>query len=519
MSGDHEMTSATTTGDASGPGPTGALARLLDGGPGDPMVYLDGVATSRDELRATATELGAALRSAGLSGRAVGVCLPNAPDAIAAWFAVWEAEGTFVPLNPRVPPAELVAVAETTGIEAVVTRPEAVASFAGAPVTARVDVGPVTVLRLDAASPRAVEPAQAIVQFTSGTTGRPKAVVLRHDTVSELLDGVIGSLRGGRSGTPARMPNIVPVSLSLWAGIYQVLFAFTLGVPVVLMHRFEPQEFARLCREFGIRSSVLPPAALVMLLHEPDLESLEPLRYIRSVSAPLSPAHARRFHDRFGIAILNGYGQTELGGEAVGWTADDWKRYGTEKLGSVGRPHPAFELRVRLDDGSLATKGETGELEIKSSQALPPEDAAMEGRITDDGWLRTGDLARIDGDGFVWIEGRVSAMINRGGLKVFPDEVEERMRTLPAVLDVAVSGVPDERLGEVPWAFVVAAPGADVDPDAVRAACRELMAPYKVPAGVTVVDELPRNEIGKVLRQELVAAFERAPGPPPAGSA
>jgi acyl-CoA synthetase (AMP-forming)/AMP-acid ligase II len=317
---------------------------------------------------------------------------------------------------------------------------------------------------------------------------------------------VIGSLRGDRRDR-ARMSNLVPVSLSLWAGIYQVLFAFTLGVPVVLMERFEPREFARLVRAHGIRSSVLPPAALVMLLHDPAIDTLEPLRYVRSVSAPLSPAHARKFHDRFGIAVLNGYGQTELGGEAVGWSADDWKRFGTEKLGSVGRPHDAFELRVRADDGTLAPAGENGELEIRSSQALPPEDAAMEGRITDDGWLRTGDLARIDADGFVWIEGRVSAMINRGGLKVFPDEVEEHLRAYPGITDVAVVGVADERLGEVPWAFVVADTGAHLDPDALRAWCHDRMAPYKIPVGITLVDDLPRNEAGKVLRADLVAGF------------
>ena len=100
----------------------------------------------------------------------------------------------------------------------------------------------------------------------------------------------------------------------------------------------------------------------------------------------------------------------------------------------------------------------------------------MEGRVTSDGWLRTGDLARIDDEGFVWIEGRVSAMINRGGLKVFPDEVEELLRGHPAVEDAAVAGVPDERLGEVPWAFVVARPGAAVDPDELRAWCRDHMA-------------------------------------------
>ncbi len=122
-----------------------------------------------------------------------------------------------------------------------------------------------------------------------------------------------------------------------------------------------------------------------------------------------------------------------------------------------------------------------------------------------DGWFRTGDVGRVDADGFVWIEGRVSDMINRGGLKVFPAEVAEVIRLSPAVADVAVVAVPDERLGEVPWAFVVpAAPGADVDADALGALCREHLAPYKVPVRFEAIDELPRNEIGKVLVTALV---------------
>ena len=456
---------------------TPSLGTLLDGDPDDVVAYLDGTATTRAELRAAADAIAAQLRHAGLEREAIGVLAPNTPGAIAAWCGVWRVGGAFVPLNPRVPPAERDRLISSTGVTAVI-EPPAVNAVAGA-------------------TSRTVHAGEAIIQFTSGTTGRPKAVPLRHDTVLALLDGVIGSLRSGRADNGrAPMPNLVPVSLSLWAGIYQVLFAFRLGAPVVLMERFEPAEFARLVAEYGIRSSVLPPAAMVMLARDANVTTLEPLRYVRSVSAPLSPIHARHFHDRFGVAILNGYGQTELGGEVVGWTGADWKEFGAAKLGAVGRPHAGIDVRVH-----------DGELEVRSSSTTP--DAATLGdRMTEDGWLRTGDLARIDDDGFVWIEGRVSSMVNRGGLKVFPDEVEEHLREHPAIADAAVAGVPDDRLGEVPWAFVVVEPGTTIDADMLRDWCRPRMAAYKVPAGVTVVDELPRNEIGKLLRQDLVPLAE-----------
>jgi acyl-CoA synthetase (AMP-forming)/AMP-acid ligase II len=456
-----------------------SLAKLLEGDPDEVVVYVGAVATRREELRTLVDAFTGALREASLEGGAIGVLGANTTETIAAWFAVWNVDGAFVPLNPRVPPTERARAMETTGVAAVL------------------DVAAGSLRMLAPAQPRRLGGGEAIIQFTSGTTGPPKAVPLRHDTIQGLLDGVIGTLRGKQPGERARMPNLVPVSLSLWAGIYQVLFAFTLGVPVVLMEQFSPGEFARLVREHGIRSSVLPPAALVMLLQDPDVTSLEPLRYVRSVSAPLSPTHARAFHERFGVAILNGYGQTELGGEVLGWSAADWKQFGPAKLGAVGRPHAGIEVRVHDD-----------ELQVRSVSARTDEGGAVDAgalgdRLTDDGWLRTGDLARIDEDGFVWIEGRVSSMINRGGLKVFPDEVEEHLREFPGVRDAAVAGVPDERLGEVPWAFLVVAPGASLDADALRTWCRERMAPYKIPAGVTFLDELPRNEIGKLLRQDL----------------
>ncbi len=464
--------------------PPPSLGDLLEGDPQSVAVYVNGLATTRGQLRAAAEALAGELRGAGLSRQLIGVLAANGPGAIAAWFAVWSVGGAFVPLNPRVPEAERDRLITSTGAAAVI---EAASLSTSQPRLHRVAGAPA----------RAPDDGVAIVQVTSGTTGRPMAVPLRHDTVLALLDGVIGSLRGSRPGSRtvtdhAPMPNLVPVSLSLWAGIYQVLFAFRIGAPVVLMEKFDPVEFSRLVAEYGIKSSVLPPAAMVMLTRDERVTTLAPLRYVRSVSAPLSPTHARDFHGRFGVGILNGYGQTELGGEVVGWTAADWREFGEAKLGAVGRPHAGIEVRVRDD-----------ELQVRSRTAAPPDAAALGDRLTEDGWLRTGDLARVDEDGFVWIDGRVSAMVNRGGLKVFPDEVEEQLREHPLVADAAIAGVPDDRLGEVPWAFVVLEPGADLHADTLCEWCRSRLAAYKIPAGITVLDALPRNEIGKLLRQDL----------------
>ena len=435
-------------------------ALLVDGDPGAPMVLAGGDTLTRAELVRDARAVHDALVAAGVGpGDAVAAVLPDRPATLAALFGVWLAHAVYVPLNPRATAREHERVLGQVR-PAVLVREGSVEPL-GSPIRHDVDV--------------------ALVQLTSGTTGPSKPVPLRHSTVLALMDGVLQKLgwRGADPGRPAQ-PNLIPVSLSLWAGIYNVLFAFRVGAPVVLMEAFSTTELARLVRRFEIRSAVLPPAAMTMLCDDDTVTDLHPLRIVRSITAPLSPLQARRFRDKFGITVLNSYGQTELGGEVVGWNASDAREHGDAKLGAVGRPHEGVELR--LDD--------TGELWVHTPA------------MGDGEYQRTGDIASIDDDGFVWIEGRVSDMVNRGGLKVFPAEVEEVLRLHPDVQDVAVTGVPDDRLGEVPWAFVVAS-GADVDERALDEHCRRHLAPYKVPVRFEAVDALPRNEVGKVVHRDL----------------
>jgi acyl-CoA synthetase (AMP-forming)/AMP-acid ligase II len=194
----------------------------------------------------------------------------------------------------------------------------------------------------------------------------------------------------------------------------------------------------------------------------------------------------------------------------VGWTAADTREFGDAKLGAVGRPHPGVTVRILDEDRREVAPGDAGEIWIRSS--FGSRSGQIEPERLMDGFLRTGDLGRLDADGFLWIEGRVSDMVNRGGLKIVPQEVEEVLRAHPAVLDACVAGVPDERLGEVPVAWVRPQPGGVPDPADLMAHAREHLAGYKVPVEVRFVDDFPRNEIGKVLRRELAASHEAAPG-------
>ena len=278
--------------------------------PEAPAVYAGGLDHSWADLRGRAEAVAVDLAAADVRpGQAVGVMLPNGADLIATLFGVWRAGAVYVPINPRLTEGEIAHVLASTG-------PAAVVSAAG--IESRPDA-------------RTFDDDVALVSFTSGTTGRPKPVLLTHSGVVTLLDGVISKLRGGKPaaadpGAPARpapppMPNLIPVSLSLWAGIYNVLFALRVGAPVVVMDGFDPLELATLVRRHGIRSTVLPPAAMVALVDDERVTDLAPLRFVRSITAPLSPRQARRFRDRFGISVLNCYGQTEIGGEIIGWSA------------------------------------------------------------------------------------------------------------------------------------------------------------------------------------------------------
>ncbi len=479
------------------------------GAPGDALVH-EGVDRSftRAEVEASVDQLADALLAAGVQrGQAVAVSLPNGAHVVVALFAVWRIDAVYVPVNPRLSDPEIAHLVDEINPVAVVADPKDRSRFAVDAFVGRVEDGWSWQVTGDRGpEPSTHDPDVALIGFTSGTTGRPKPVLMRHSGVLELLDGVIGSLRTKRDPDKAPMPNLVPVSLSLWAGIYQVLFSFRVGAPVVILPQFTTTGFAEAVQRFGIRSTVLPPAAMAMLSDDESIADLSPLRYVRSISAPLSPLQARRFRDRFGIAVLNGWGQTELGGEIVGWTGADSKEFGDAKLGAVGRPHRGVVVRAVDADGADLPTDEPGELWVRTPVLEGGVDADLADRMSPDGWFRTGDVGRIDADGFVWIEGRVSDMVNRGGLKVFPAEVAEVLLLSPAVADAHVVGAPDDRLGEVPWAFVVPAAGADVPSDQeLEALCREHLAPYKVPVGFVTVDALPRNEIGKVLSRDLLS--------------
>ena len=478
---------------------TGGLAALLAEHPADDGQPLLSTAertvtagTARAAAAATARHL-ADLEVA--PGQAVVVQLANGPEFVIAMFAVWRVGAVFVPASPRQPAGELERIVADTGPAALIDQAGIRRTPAGRPTTYPGDV--------------------AFVTWTSGTTGRPRPILQTHSGYLELLERVLGPLRGRPAGGPARppSPNLIPVSLALNAGLYNALFGLRAGAPLVLMDRFSTAEFAELVGRFAIRSTVLPPAAMVMLADDPAVTDLAPLRYVRSITAPLSPLAARRFSEKFAVTVLNGYGAAEIG-EVVGWTAADAREH-PDKVGAAGRPHPGVAIKVVAEDGSPVDAGQVGELVVRPPRMAEgyADGGSLADRLDPEGYVHTGDYARLDPEGFVWIEGRMGDVINRGGNKVFPDQVEEVLCLSPGVTEAAVVGLPDDRLGEVPVAFVV---GSAPDDELARL-CRDHLVAYKVPVAFFRVARLPRTEVGKLQRRALVDAAGRPAGPVPGG--
>jgi acyl-CoA synthetase (AMP-forming)/AMP-acid ligase II len=501
---------------------TVTLLELLDSLPHEPedvLIVCGETSLTKQEFVGRIAELAAALTNAGVAqGQPIGNLTGSGPAAMVAMFAVWQVGAVYVPMNRRSTTSEIEAFLADTPCAAVIAEADDLGLH---DLRTGQIVHDFNARRAIVAQPadRSVVPHGSDVAFvlrTSGTTGRPKAVLIRHEGTLTAFDSSLAKLRGKRSeGETVRRPlrmNLIPVSLALWAGIWNSLFSLRGGFGLLLIDRFEPVEFARLVRDFGIKSTIMPPAMITMLTDEPIVQDLAPLNMVRSITAPLSPVQAREFHRRFGAFVLNCYGQTELGGEVVGWTAKDVREFGESKLGAAGRPYDSVALKVVDASGHEVGTDEYGELLVRSPYMMQGYANGDEDDRIVDGFLRTGDIGRVDADGFLWVEGRVSDMINRGGNKVFPDEVEEALRAHPAVRDAAVAAAPDRRLGEVPHAWIVLADPAayahGVDALAAQLTdwCRERLVPYKIPAGYTVLDELPRSEIGKVLRRELTAS-------------
>ncbi len=371
---------------------------------------------------------------------------------------------------------------------------------------------------LDPTHPRPATGDVALLQYTGGTTGRPKAAVLTHRNLrSNAAQGRawMPGLVDGREVVYAVLPLFHAYGLTLC-----LTFSMSIGATLVLMPRFDVD---MVLEAMGRRPATFLPAVppvyerLAAAARERDVD-LTSIRYAISGAMSLPAAVAELWESVTRGLLVEGYGMTETSPVALGNPAGDARR-----IGAIGVPFPSTEVRVvdRHDPSRELPQGEAGELLLRGPQVFggywerPAETAEV---VLADGWIRTGDVVVMDEDGFFTIVDRIKELIITGGFNVYPSEVEHALRELPQITDAAVVGLPSEHGDEDVVAVVVLAPGATLDEAAVRAGCREHVAAYKVPRRVFEVDELPVSIIGKVLRrqvrEELIARLATVPPAP-----
>ena len=332
-----------------------------------------------------------------------------------------------------------------------------------------------------------IDDRDGLVLFTSGTTGLPKAIAITNGQLSARISGVTTQFHADAAPTVSMM-SVPFFHVGGAIGILGNLYA---GNTYVIQDRFDAGEWLRLVQEHRVTTTFLVPTMLQRILDHPDfartdLTSLVSIAY-GAAAAPVALIHAAMaaLPD---VAFANVFGQTEtLGAYTTLLPADHRDPI---RVGSVGLPLPGVEVRlVDPDTGIDVEPGTLGELWVSTSQNVTG------------GWLHTGDLARRDSDGYIYPSGRLKDTINRGGEKFGPIEVEEALRTHPAVSDVAVAGVADEEMGQrVGAAVVVRTP---VTLEDLRSHCRERIAYFKLPERLIIVEEIPYNDTGKVNRRQL----------------
>ena len=350
----------------------------------------------------------------------------------------------------------------------------------------------------------AAPPGTAASMLTSGTTGAPKRVAVTLDGLAHAVHAATVHHEGERANAPLRLrdaTSIIDLPLFNVTSYLDIAMTAAAGRRICLMRRFEPRAWAAAVRDHKVVVALLVPAAMRMVLDAVvPREWLASLRVVRSGSAPLDPDLAEAFEARYGIPVIVSYGATEFSGALAGLTMKDLRQWGNAKRGSVGRAHPGVELRiVDPDDGHELEPGAVGVLEARAPQIAG---------LAPDAWTRTNDLARIDRDGFLFIEGRVDDVIIRGGFKIDPRAVASALRQHPRVTDAAVIAVPDQRLGQVPAAAVVLADGRQDWPRddmqaELQAWVRARQAPYAVPVTIRSVDALPRTPTMKIAKGAL----------------
>jgi acyl-CoA synthetase (AMP-forming)/AMP-acid ligase II len=464
------------------------LADLLTGPPAEAPALVFGDRTwSFGQLAADVARVATLVASRSEPGDRVALVGRNRPAYLAALYGIPRAGRVAVPLNQRLAPAELEAQVARAGATLVIgDLSDAVpwADWEAALAATAPDPG----------LPRCAPDGPAWILFTSGTTGSPKGAVLTQASLLAAVDGA-------NAARPVADDDVYLFCFPLChVAAYNVACLHARGRPVVLMEGFDAEALPPVVARHGVTCLSLAPTMLAMLLDEPgfDPAPFGSLRQVAYGASPMSPDLLRRATKALGVGFAQGYGMTELSGNAVFLDEDGHRSALSDRphlLRAAGRPSPVVEVRI-AEDGEILVRGP----QVMAGYWDDPEATAA---AIVDGWLHTGDLGEIDEDGYVYVVDRAKDIVVTGGENVSSREVEDVLASHPAVGRVAVIGVPDGRWGEVVCAVVVPRNGASVTLEELVAHTRGVLGGFKQPRRLVLVDALPVNTSGKVLKRDL----------------
>jgi acyl-CoA synthetase (AMP-forming)/AMP-acid ligase II len=467
--------------------------------PDAPAVADDTINLNNTEFADAVLRASAVLDEKGVSaGDVVAIMLPNRVEFVVAMFAAWRLGAAVTPISPTLVPAEAAYQIEDAAAKVVIV---------DMPVEIDAQVELLSTNDLTAGQgPALVEPAEhrddalALLIYTSGTTGRPKGVMLDHANLNAMCGMVIDAFKMTGEDHSLLILPLFHVN-GIVAGTLSPLVA---GGRATIAGRFSPKTFFGQLEQCGATYFSAVPTIYTMLSDlpaevRPDTSAV---RFAVCGAAPASVELLTKFETRYGIPLIEGYGLSEATCASTGNPLD-----GERKPGTVGLPLPGQTIRIVGPDNVDVPRGETGEVLIAGPNVMRGylNRAEETAKTLVDGWLHTGDIGRLDEDGYLVLVDRAKDMIIRGGENIYPKEIETVVYQLPEIAEAAVVGRAHPVYGEEPVLYVSLNSGADTSTERIDEHVAELLSKYKRPAEITILDDLPKNPVGKIDKPKLRA--------------
>ena len=498
---------------------TETLVELMQARASDARPFLiapeTGTQLSFERFRQEAHRVAEQIAGAGIErGDRVAIVAPNGIEVLLAFFGAVEAGAVAMPMNPELKPDEFDFALEHSGARLSICVPATVGKVRARACSgqrrdriAGIFYDPAAGAHLDGVSGAGVLQRQpqpdweALLLYTSGTTSAPKGVQLTHRNLATSAGNVASwYLLNERDITACVMPLFHVHGL-----VASVLASLQAGASVVVPQRFSASAFWPIVRAYGVTWYTAVPAIHTILLNNArksgESRDAASLRFVRSCSSALSPATMQGYEEMFGAPILQAFGMTEAAHQAMSNPLPPRER----KPGSIGLP-TGVQVTVLDDGGRELPCGQEGELALKGANVTHgylnnPEATAAS---FTNGWFRTGDLARTDEDGYVFLLGRIKELINRGGEKISPLEVDDILLSHPKIAEAVTVAVHHDIYGEEVEAVVALKPGESAEAAEIIGFCREKLADFKAPKAIRFVPEIPRSATGKIQRRRLL---------------